>query len=168
MTSVCPKEGTSVLEHMAPARINPKTTGDYLEQMTKSVFQTGISWQVVDKKWPQIREAFDGFDAAKVAGYGLAKLDALTEDTRVVRNRKKLEAIFANARTMVALEREHGSFKAYLRSHPTFDDTLKDLRKRFKYLGDIGGYHFLYVVGEDVPEYETFCTSHHLTPMGGK
>ena len=153
-------------EHMIPKKITPKSTGDYLEQMSRSVFQTGISWKVIDSKWPGIREAFDGFDAEAVARYGLKKLDDLMSDTRVVRNRKKLEAIVVNAQTMVSLASEHGSFRAYLRSHGGFEETLRDLRKRFKFIGEMGAYHFLYVVGEDVPSYETFCEAHHLTPMG--
>ncbi|MSQ24969.1 MAG: hypothetical protein EXR49_01645 [Dehalococcoidia bacterium] len=65
--------------------------------MSKRVFQSGISWQVVEKKWPGITEAFRGFDAAVVAGMGPDDLDALTANTRVIRNRRKLEAIVRNA-----------------------------------------------------------------------
>lgn len=130
------------------------------------MFQTGIAWQMIKKKWPTIREAFDRFDAETVAGYGPHRVDNLTNDTRVVRNRKKLEAIVGNAQAMVSLAAEHGSFKAYLRSHGGFEPTLKDLRKRPKFLEEMGTYHFLYVVGEDVPPYKSFCQARHLTPMG--
>jgi 3-methyladenine DNA glycosylase Tag len=43
-----------------PEKIRPQRLADYLEIMSKSVFQTGISWQVVDSKWPGIRKAFRG------------------------------------------------------------------------------------------------------------
>lgn len=46
-----------------PERIQPETLGDYLEIMSKAVFQSGISWKVVGAKWPGIKEAFQGFDA---------------------------------------------------------------------------------------------------------
>src|SRR5712692_3324769 len=46
----------------APQQIQPTRLGDYLEVMSKAVFQTGISWRVVDAKWPGIREAFQNFD----------------------------------------------------------------------------------------------------------
>ena len=45
-------------EQHAPEKINPKSLGDYLEVMSKAIFQAGISWRVVESKWPGIREAF--------------------------------------------------------------------------------------------------------------
>ena len=146
-------------EHQAPKQITPKALGDYLEVMSKAVFQTGISWRVVDNKWPGIRTAFKGFDADKVARMGVAEIDKLTADTRVIRNRRKIEAIVENANRMVQLEREHGSFRKYLRSHADFEALVKDLRKQFKFLGDTGCYVFLYVVREKVPGYEEWCAS---------
>lgn len=141
-------------EHHAPERIVPKSLGDYLDVMSRSIFQAGISWRVVDAKWPGLKEAFRGFDAEMVAGLTEPELDALTQDTRVIRNRRKIEAIVGNAQRMLELDKAHGSFQGYLRSHDGFDDTVKDLRKQFKFLGEMGCYHFLYVVGEEVPPYE--------------
>ena len=137
-----------------PDQIKPTKLGDYLETMTKAVFQSGISWKVVDNKWPGIQEAFQGFDAETVAGFGEKELDDLTGDTRVIRNRRKLEAIIGNARRMIELDEEFGGFQKYLRSQPDFDATVKDLRKQFKFLGLTGMYFFLHVVGEKVPPHE--------------
>ena len=144
-------------QHQAPERIDPQLLGDYLEVMSKSVFQSGMSWRVIETKWAGIREAFHGFDAEKVASFGPDDIDRLAEDKRVIRNRRKLEAIVDNARSILDLERSHGSFREYLRSQGDFDSTVKDLRKKFKFLGDMGCYHFLYVVGEQVPSYEEWC-----------
>ncbi|MDA1096989.1 MAG: DNA-3-methyladenine glycosylase I [Chloroflexi bacterium] len=141
----------------APERIEPTRLGDYLEVMSKSVFQTGISWRVVTNKWPGIRDALKDFDAEAVANLTPVELDDLLQDTRVIRNRRKIEAIVTNAQRMLELESRHGSFRSYLRSHSDFDATIKDLRKQFKFLGDMGAYHFLYVVNEEVPPYEEFC-----------
>ena len=105
----------------APERIEPRSLGDYLEQMTKSVFQSGMSWRVVNSKWPDIREAMRGFDTEAIANLSPADLDALTQDKQVIRNRRKLEAIIHNARRMLDLEGKHGSFRGYLRSHEDFD-----------------------------------------------
>lgn len=146
-------------EYGAPPQIRPKRLGDYLEAMSKSVFQSGISWDVVNAKWPTIVEALDGFDAEKVAGYEDEQLDALVQDTRVIRSRQKLAAIIHNANRMIELDREHGSFKKYLKSHGDFEATVKSLRKEFKYVGDSGAYVFLYVVGEPVPEHEAWMKS---------
>lgn len=138
----------------APDQIKPKKLGDYLEVMTKAVFQSGISWKVVNSKWPGIQEAFRHFDADTVAGFGEKELDDLTGDTRVIRNRRKLEAIIGNARRMIELDKEFGSFQKYLRSQPDFDATVKDIRKQFKFMGPTGIYFFLYSVGEKVPPHE--------------
>src|SRR3972149_2504828 len=123
-------------EHHAPTQITPRTLGDYLEAMSRPVFQTGMSWRVVDKKWPGTREAFKGFDVNKVARMGDPEIDKLVQDTRVTRNRRKIEAIIENANRIVQLEREYGSFRKYLRSHDDFEALVKDLRKQFKFLGD--------------------------------
>jgi 3-methyladenine DNA glycosylase Tag len=144
------------MPNVPPEQIEPKTLGDYLEVMSKAVFQSGISWRVVESKWSGTREAFHGFDAHAVAGLIEPDLDALAQDTRVIRNRRKLAAIVTNAKKMIALEEQHGSFQAYLRSHGDFNATLKALRKDFKYMGPSGIYYFLYVVGEPVIPHEEF------------
>ncbi len=141
-------------EMEAPPRINPQSPGDYLEIMSKVVFQSGMSYKIVDSKWPGIREAFHGFDAAKVAGMTPSDVDRLTQDTKVIRNRRKLESIVGNAQRLLELDAEFGGFQKYLRSHGDFASLVKDLRKQFKFLGEMGCYYYLYVVGEEVPPHD--------------
>ncbi len=148
-----------------PRQIKPKTLGDYLEVMSKTAFQSGMSWAIVEKKWPGTREAFHDFDVLKVASLTTKQIDALADDTRLIRNRRKIDAIVHNARAMIELEEQHGTFRTYLRSHDGFEPLVKDMRKRFKFLGDFGAFYFLYVVGEPVPEYELWCASRGRTPM---
>ena len=140
----------------APTKIVPKDLGDYLEIMTKSVFQSGISWKVVDAKWPTIKEAFHDFQIGAVASMDEAAVDALADDKRVIRNRRKLQAIVGNARRLIELDEEYGSFQKYLRSHDSFWDLVRDIRKQFKFVGDMGAYIWLYTVGEDVPPHDQF------------
>lgn len=143
-------------EAKAPDQIVPQSLNDYLEIMSKSVFQSGMSWKVVDNKWPGTKEAFYDFDVHKVANLIEPDIDKLAQDTRVIRNRRKLEAIVSNAQSMLRLDKEYGTFQKYLRSEDNFDDTLKQMRKDFKFMGPTGCYVFLYVVGEDVPSHEEF------------
>ncbi|MEX2245546.1 MAG: DNA-3-methyladenine glycosylase I [Dehalococcoidia bacterium] len=149
----------------APKQVRPKGSSDYLEVMSKAVLQAGISWAVVEKKWPGIREAFSDFDPLAVASIDGKRMTKLAQDPRVIRNRRKLEAIVGNARQMIDLEEQHGSFKKYLRSHGGFEATVADLRKRFKFLGETGCYFFLYVVGEPVPEYHAWSDSRGKRPV---
>jgi 3-methyladenine DNA glycosylase Tag len=144
----------------APKQIRPKRLNDYLEVMSKAVFQSGISWRVIESKWPGFKEAFFDFDPVRIAELDPPDVDRLAEDTRIVRNRKKIEATVHNAQTMVELDREYGGFKKYLRSHGDFDETVADMRKRFKFLGDTGTYYFLHVVGESVPSHEDWMAAH--------
>ena len=149
----------------APEQIQPRNLGDYLEVMSKAVFQTGISWRVVESKWPGIREAFREFDPEVIADFTESDLDGLAHDQRVIRNYRKLQAVVGNARRMLELEKSHGSFQGYLRSHGGFDGTVKGLRANFKFLGEMGAFYFLYVVGEEVPSYEEWCASRGRPPQ---
>ena len=139
-----------------PAKITPQSLNDYLEIMSKSVFQSGMSWKVIENKWPGTREAFRGFDIHAVANYNEKDIEDLTKDTRVVRNYRKLMAIVFNAQKILELDKAHGSFQRYLRSHGSFDETLNAIRKDFKFMGPSGIYVFLYVVGEDVIPHDEF------------
>ena len=141
---------------VAPERIVPEKLDDYLEIQTKAVFQSGMSWKVVESKWPTIREAFHDFQIGAVASMDEAAVDALADDKRVIRNRRKIQAVTDNARRMIELNDEHGTFQKYLRSHDSFWDLVKDLRKQFKFMGEMGCYYWLWVVGEDVPDHATF------------
>ena len=144
----------------APEKFVVKSLSDYLEVLSRSVFEPGLAWSVVEAKWPGIREAFDGFDPKTVAGYTPADVDRLVADTRIIRNRKKVEAIVHNAGEMLNIEREYGSFKKYLSSLGPFPSVVADMRKRFKFVGEMGAYHFLYVVGEPVPVHEEWLAAH--------
>ena len=140
----------------APKQVEIKGLGDYLEVMSKVVFQSGMSWKVVESKWPGTNEAFHGFDVDRVAHRSDGEVDALCEDPRVIRNRRKLQAVVTNADRLLQLDEEHGGFVNYLRAHGDYWAAAKAIRKDFKFLGDMGIYYFMYVVGEEVPPYETW------------
>lgn len=146
-------------EMQPPTQIEPKGTSDYLEVMSKAVFQSGMSWKVVEAKWDGIRDAFHDFDVVRVASMDEPEIDALAQDTRVIRNRRKLNAIVSNAARMVELEAEHGSFAQYLADAGAFDDQVKALKSDFKFLGTFGTYYFLFVVGEQVPDHDEWRAS---------
>jgi DNA-3-methyladenine glycosylase I len=143
----------------APQKIRPRGLPDYFEVLTKAVFQAGMSWQVVESKWDGFRHAFLDFDPKRVARLTPKQIDKITRDPGVIRNTRKILATVDNADTMVSLEKEHGGFKKYLRSHGGFEGTAADLRKEFRFLGDFGAYYFLYVVGEKVPPHDEWRAS---------
>jgi Methyladenine glycosylase len=148
----------------APQQIEPTKLADYLEVLTKAVFQSGMSWRVVEAKWSGFREAFAGFDPAAIAAFIDDDVDRLVEDTRIIRNRRKIEATITNAETMLALDSEPGGFTGWLRSQADFEATVAALRGEFRFLGDTGAYFFLYVVGEKVPPHEEWMKAHESAP----
>ena len=142
----------------APAQIEPQSLNDYLEVMTKAVFQSGMSWQVVSSKWPGFQECFQGFDVVAVATMDESAIDTLAADTRIIRNRRKIVATVHNAQRLLELEEEYDGIRNYLRAQGDFESLLKDVRKQFKFMGDTGTYYWLYVLGESVPDYDEFCS----------
>ena len=76
--------------------------------------QAGLSWRTVLHRREGYRTAFDGFDIATVAAYDDADRDRLRNDSRIIRNRAKINAAIANARATLKVQSEHGSFSAYL------------------------------------------------------
>ena len=144
----------------APHQIEPTKLADYLEVLTKAVFQSGMSWRVVEAKWDGFREAFADFDPATIAAFTGDDIDSLAEDTRIIRNRRKIEATVTNAETILTLDGGPGGFTGWLRSQADFDATVAALRGEFRFLGDTGTYFFLYVVGEKVPPHEEWMKAH--------
>src|SRR5688572_2169079 len=82
---------------------------DLFERLTLEAFQSGLAWITILRKRPAFREAFAGFDAEILAGWGAAEVDRLLGDAGIVRNRAKIEATLANARALVALQSGGGS-----------------------------------------------------------
>jgi DNA-3-methyladenine glycosylase I len=75
--------------------------------------QAGLSWAIVLKKRDGYRRAFSQFDPGKVARYTAKRVEKLVADPAIVRNRMKIEATVRNARALLEIQREFGSFDAY-------------------------------------------------------
>src|SRR3974390_3398718 len=76
--------------------------------------QAGLSWSTILEKRPNYRRAFDNFDARKVARYDAHKVRKLLADPGIVRNRLKIAAAVQNAKAFLAVQREFGSFDAFI------------------------------------------------------
>src|SRR5256886_16416374 len=76
--------------------------------------QAGLSWLTVLKKREAFRKAFDGFDPVKVAQYDSRKVRTLLADAGIIRNRAKIAAAIENAKAFLIVEKEFGSFDAYI------------------------------------------------------
>lgn len=78
------------------------------------VLQCGLNWDMMIRKRQIFRRCFEGFDPARVAAYGEAEIERILSTEGMIRSRRKVEAIIGNARCLLALQREHGSFSAWL------------------------------------------------------
>jgi 3-methyladenine DNA glycosylase Tag len=145
-----------------PPQITPKSPDDYLEQLSKPVFQAGINWRVVNAKWPGIKKGFHDFKIERVARMSDREIDTLMKDEGVIRARPKLNAVVHNANALLELERA-GGIKKHLRSFDDYEELAADLKKRFKFVGDSGMYHFLWTVKQPVPEWRSWAKAHGMS-----
>ena len=130
--------------------------------------QAGLSWDTILKKRGHYRTAFDGFDPKRVARYTPRKVERLLADPGIVRNRLKVESAIRNAKAFLAVQKEAGSFDAYVwefvggrprRNHwrslkqvpartAESDAMSKDLKKRgFSFVGSTICYAFMQATG---------------------
>ena len=123
----------------------------WLAGMTKAIFQAGFSWQVIDRKWPDMEVAFEGFDPARWALMSDQDLDRLLADRRVVRNATKLRSVGANAVFLRALAVERGTAAAVFADWPgeDFIGLLALLKQRGSRLGGSTAQYFLRQMGRD-------------------
>lgn len=142
-----------------PDQIEPARLGDYLEVMTRAVFQAGLSWASIAQRWDAFREAFDGFDAERVASYTEGDFDRLMHAENVLHSARKIRATVQNAQMLIELDRVHGGFANYLRSFSSYPALAADIRKRFKFMGEMNVWYFLFRVREPVPRFEGWVTT---------
>ena len=129
----------------------PETDTQYFENLTRCIFQAGLSWQLMSNKWPNFQKAFHSFDISKIAGYGAKDITRLSNDAGIVRNKRKINATIHNAREFERIIKENGSFQNWLDSLDktnNYDNVVKQLKSRFKHVGPSTAHIFLWSVGE--------------------
>jgi len=134
----------------------PASDSVYFENMSRCVFQAGLSWRLVADKWPGFQRAFDGFNIGKVAGYGPDDITRLGQDAGIIRNKPKIVATIENAREFERIMAESGSFQRWLDGIDkanNYDIVVKRLKARFRHVGPSTAHIFLWSVGEPI-EYE--------------
>ncbi len=140
----------------------------HFEFLVLEAAQAGLSWAIVLSKREGYRRAFSEFDPRKVARYTGKRIDKLTLDPSIIRNRMKIEAAVRNARAFLAIQDEFGSFDSYCwrfvdgrprlnrwktmknipATSPESDAFSKDLKKRgFSFVGPTVMYAYMQAVG---------------------
>ncbi len=132
-------------------------------RLVLEINQAGLSWELMLKKEAGFRRAYDGFDIATVAAYGDEERTRLLSDAAIIRNRLKVDAAIANAKTIRTLQESHGSFENWLESHHPLpkEEWVKLFKQQFRFTGgEIVG-EFLMSIGylpgahaDDCPVYQ--------------
>lgn len=136
--------------------------GKLFEMLLLECFQAGLSWECVLNKRDAFRRAFDGFCFRTIAGYGEAEIEALRNDSGIIRNRLKIRAAVGNARVFMRIRQEFGTFDRYVwgftggktvrecdKTRSSLSDAVsEDLRRRgMKFVGTTVVYAYLQAVG---------------------
>jgi DNA-3-methyladenine glycosylase I len=140
----------------------------WFEFLLLEAAQAGLSWDTILKKRENYRKAFCGFDPVQVARFDAAKVKELMKDAGIIRNRLKIEAAISGAEAFLKVQKEFGSFDAYIwnfvggaprrnapkthRSVPAVTPGAvalsKDLKKRgFRFVGPTICYAFMQATG---------------------
>jgi DNA-3-methyladenine glycosylase I len=139
----------------------PPVDSQYFENMTRCIFQAGLSWQLMADRWPNFKKAFHGFNISNVASYTAEDIIRLSNDSTIIRNKQKIIATIHNAGEFKRIAQEHGNFQLWLDSTDkgnNYDKVVRNLRSRFKRIGPSTAHIFLWSVGEPIqydPEVHT-------------
>ena len=110
--------------------------------------QAGLSWITILRKRPAYRQAFDRFDAKKIARYDRRKIASLMKDEGLVRNRLKIEGAVKNAKAFLQVRKDFGSFDRFIWQFTDAAEMSKALKKRgFTFVGPTICYAFMQAVG---------------------
>ncbi|MDH4261039.1 MAG: DNA-3-methyladenine glycosylase I [Gammaproteobacteria bacterium] len=156
------------------------------EFITLEGAQAGLSWETILRKRESYRAAFAGYDPRRVARFTPARCSRLMDDPGIVRNRLKVESAVTNARAFLAIQREHGTFDAFLwdfvggaplvnrwrsskqlpASTGLSDALSKELKRRgFRFVGSTICYAFMQAVGV-VNDHATGCFRYRSCARG--
>lgn len=146
------KDSWSMDKH--PKMPKPKNDDGYFEKMSMVIFSAGLNWNVIDAKWPGIKKLFQNFSINKVSAMDERDIEKLLKNPAMIRSFAKINAIIKNAKVLVDVKKEFGSVSNYIsKTKKVGEETLiKDLKKRFSFLGESTSVMFLYGCGEEMPK----------------
>ncbi len=140
-------------------------------RLVLEINQAGLSWETILKKKENFFKAYDNFDIKKVAKYDEKKIEKLLNDAGIIRNRLKVNAAVENAKKILELQKEYGSFKKWIdHHHPlTKDEWVKLFKKNFRFTGGEIVNEFLMSTGYLPGAHDENCPVHKkivkLKPM---
>ena len=124
--------------------------------------QAGLSWETILKKESGFRNAYHNYSIEKVAAYTDEDRTRLLNDANIIRNRLKVNAAIENAKSILLLQQEHGSFEKWLELHhpKTKDEWVKLFKQTFKFTGGEIVNEFLMSIGYLKGAHDEECSIH--------
>lgn len=134
-------------------------------RLVMEINQAGLSWETILKKEASFRKAYSNFDIKKVAAYTEEDRERLLADAGIIRNRLKVNAAIENAKTILNLQEEFGSFEKWLEHHhpKTKEEWVKLFKKTFRFTGGEIVNEFLMSIGYLRGAHSEDCPIHHKT-----
>ena len=110
---------------------------ELFERLVLEINQAGLSWSTILNKQQNFKKAYKDFDIKKVASFKEKDFERLINDAGIIRNRLKINAAIENAKTILQLQKEFGSFKKWLDHHhpKTRAEWVKLFKTHFKFTG---------------------------------
>ena len=114
-----------------------KDDNELFERLILEINQAGLSWDTILKKQENFKKAYKNFNIKKVAAFNDDDFERLMNDAGIIRNRLKINAAIENAKTILQIQKEFGSFKKWIdHNHPkTKEEWVKIFKKTFKFTG---------------------------------
>lgn len=123
--------------------------------------QAGLSWSTILKKRDHYRKVFDDFDPHQIRKYSESKITELMKDPGIVRNKLKIASVIQNAKAFLEIQKEYGSFDAFIWEYTDAKTMSKDLKKRgMNFVGPTICYAFMQAIGI-VNDHEATCDFRH-------
>lgn len=132
-------------------------------RLVLEINQAGLSWETILKKEPAFRAAYHNFDIATIAAYSDSDFQRLMADAGIIRNRLKINAAIENARTVLVLQKEYGSFENWLFAHHPRkkEEWVKLFKKTFRFTGGEIVNEFLMSTGFLAGAHDEDCPVYH-------
>lgn len=122
---------------------------ELFERLILEINQAGLSWETILKKEQSFKKAYSNFNIKKVAAYTEADRERLLADPGIIRNKLKVNAAIENAKAILVLQKEYGSFEKWLEHHhlKTKEEWVKLFKKTFRFTGGEIVNEFLMSIG---------------------
>jgi len=122
----------------------PKNDDEFLEDVAMIIFVAGFRYDLVAKRWPLMKKAFQNFSINKVAILNEKDVEKLMHDKNMIKNRMKIEAVIENAKLCKRIQQEHSTvlkaiqkIKNGYAENPLFNQSLEEFFVQFKRIGKV-------------------------------